>query len=299
MKRIYITGSCGLLGSGIVKELSSKYELFGADLIEMQQDGCETECFDLTDYELLKKSITAIQPNVLIHTAAAVNVDRCEEDKEYAYKLNVELTEKLVDICHEENIKLIYISTDAVYDGTKEGLYTEQDKVNPINYYGKTKLEGECFVETFPDSLILRTNIYGRNIQNKKSFGEWIVDSLREDKELNMFTDILFSPILVNELALVIDKCIEKDLKGMYLACGTGSITKYHFGIIVKQTFDIPFGKINKALSDDMEFKAKRSKNMGMLNHKLCEELDISISTPEESIVKFKNLYLEDGNYGN
>ena len=294
MKRIYITGSCGLLGSGIVKELSDKYEIYGVDLVEMRQDGCKTECFDLTNYALLKQSIMAIQPDVIIHTAAAVNVDFCEEDKEYAYKLNVELTQKLVDICSEANIKLIYISTDAVFDGMKEGLYTEGDSVNPINYYGETKLKGEYAVKTLADSLILRTNIYGRNIQNKKSFGEWIIDSLTEGKELSMFTDIIFSPILVNELAFVIDRCIEKNLNGIYFACGTGSITKYDFGVLVKEVFNISKGRINSTISDNVNFKAKRSKNMGMSNRRLCEELGILISTPEESIQKFKKLYLEE-----
>lgn len=291
MKRIYVTGSCGLLGSGIVKELSNKYKLFGVDLINVKQEGCETECFDLTDYGLLEKSIATIKPDVLIHTAAAVNVDRCEEDREYAYKLNTELTQTIVDICRKDNIKLIYISTDAVYDGTKTGLYTEQDEVGPVNYYGETKLKGEYAVETLSNSLILRTNIYGKNIQNKKSFGEWIVDSLLEDKELNMFTDIMFSPVLVNELARVIDRCIEKDLQGRYLACGTGSISKYDFGLLVKNKFGISSGKINKSISDEVNFKAKRSKNMGMSNRRLCEALDISISTPEESVEKFRDLY--------
>lgn len=299
MKRIYITGSCGLLGSAIVKELSDKYELFGVDLININQQGCKTECFDLTNYELLRQNIIQVHPKILIHTAAAINVDRCEEDREYAYKLNVELTKKIVNICCEENIKLIYISTDAVYDGEKNGLYTEDDITNPINYYGETKLTGEDAVRTHPNNLILRTNIYGKNIQSKKSFGEWIVESLRENKELNMFTDIIFSPVLVNELAIIIDKCIERNLSGCYIACGTGSITKYDFGILTKEIFQISTGKINKSLSDDVDFKARRSKNMGMSNGKLCEELGIEISTPAESIEKFKKLYREEKENGN
>lgn len=291
MKRLYITGICGLLGNGIVKELSSKYEICGVDISEVELDGCVVERYDLQDKEKLKKSICIFNPDVVIHTAAAVNVDRCECEKEYAYTLNVEVTKNISEICKENNIKLIYISTDAVYDGENETLYIEGEKENPINYYGETKLQGELAVKQIHNSLTLRTNIYGLNIQNKKSFGEWIVSALLADEELNMFTDVHFSPILVNELANIIDLCIEKNLSGLYHACGTGSISKYDFGMLVKDIFQITTGKIIKSTSDKMNFKAKRSKNMGMSNDKLCNELNIKISTPEESILCFKNLY--------
>lgn len=295
MKRIYITGVCGLLGNGIVKELSGGYDIYGADLVPLEQEGCSAEYFDLTDYEKLRDSIFAARPDVLIHTAAAVNVDRCEEERDYAYKLNVELTEVLVNICREQHIKLIYISTDAVYDGEKDGLYTEEDEVHPINYYGETKLKGELAVRKLKDSLILRTNIYGKNIQKKKSFGEWIVSSLTENQKINMFTDILFSPILVNELAKVIDCCIKKNLCGLYIACGTGSVSKYDFGIMTKEIFQISSGKIEKSLSESANFKARRSKNMGMSNSRLCAELGIKISTPAESICYFKEVCMAGG----
>ena len=163
--------------------------------------------------------------------------------------------------------------------------------VNPLNIYAKTKYEGELFAKQNADSLILRTNIYGINVQNKKSFGEWVAKALENDEEINMFTDIVFSPILVNELAQIIDKCIDKDLSGLYHACATGAITKYNFGMILKDVFKIKTGKINKTTSSIMNFKAKRAKNMGMSNKKLREALDVDIRTPEESIEQFYQLY--------
>ena len=122
MKRLYITGICGLLGNGIVKELAHKYEICGVDVADVDVQGCRIERFNLTDSVQLHTSICQFNPHVIIHTAAAVNVDKCEIEKEYAYKLNVEVTKNLAEICKEKNIKLIYISTDAVYDGMKEEL---------------------------------------------------------------------------------------------------------------------------------------------------------------------------------
>ncbi|MEE0686825.1 MAG: SDR family oxidoreductase [Lachnospiraceae bacterium] len=291
MKKVYITGIAGLLGYAIATKLMGKYQVCGVDLVEVEIEDCNIEKFDLTDFEQLENSIRNQKPDILIHTAAAVNVDGCETNRDYANSLNSKLTENISFICKKYGIKLIYISTDAVFDGEKKGLYTEDDVPNPINYYGLTKLQGEDFVKQVDNSLTLRTNIYGVNIQNKKSFGEWIVSSLQENQELNMFTDIMFSPILVNELAEIIDICICNDIEGLYHACGTGSISKYEFGMLVKEIFGINTGKIHKTTSDTMEFIAKRSKNMGMSNKKLRERLNINISTPEESIRRFKELY--------
>lgn len=291
MKKIYITGICGLLGSAIAKELSDKYEISGVDIVDEEIKNCRVERFDLTDKKQLERSIRVFEPDVIIHTAAAINVDRCETEREMAYRLNVEVTNNIAHICEKDRIKLIYVSTDAVYDGKKDGLYTEDDEVNPLNYYGQTKLEGEYAVKNINKGLVLRTNIYGVNIQDKKSFGEWIVSSLQENQKIRMFTDIVFSPILVNELAQIMDLCIVNEVEGVYNACGTGAISKYDFGVLVKKIFGIESGMIEKSTSDTMRFVAKRSKNMGMCNNRLKKKLNIDISTPEESIRKFKELY--------
>lgn len=291
MQKVYITGVCGMLGYNIAIGLREKYEIHGVDVVTIPEQDYPIEYFDLLDFSKLRSSIENVKPDAVIHTAAAVNVDRCETDQKFAYELNTHLTQEIAKLCGENGIKLIYISTDAVFDGEKDGLYQEIDLPAPINYYGETKLLGEKYVQKCENSLILRTNIYGRNIQNKCSFGEWIVESLRKGEELNMFTDIFFSPILVNELTEIIDACIEKDVSGLYHACGTGKISKYDFGMAVKEIFEIQSGAIHAAVSDTMEFKARRSKNMGMDNSKLRNELGMDISTPIESIMRFKNIY--------
>lgn len=292
-EKIYITGIAGLLGSNIASELKNKYQVSGVDCLDINLQDIKYDVFDVRDHTQLRKSIEQAKPDVLIHTIAVVNVDLCEIEKELANKVNAQLTKEIAQICNDLNIKMVYISTDAVFDGNDNCLYQEDDAVAPINEYGKTKYLGEQFVREYQGNLILRTNIYGINIQNKNSFGEWIVKSLVNDEELNMFTDIYFSPILVNELARVIDKCMESDLSGIYHACGTGAISKYDFGMKVKEIFDIKTGKIKNATSDVMNFKAPRAKHMGMSNKKLCEVLNISICTPEESIEVFKCLMMK------
>lgn len=288
--KIYITGLAGMLGYGIYSELKDKAQIVGVDIIDIKNLNLPYQMISLYDIDKIEENIVKLKPDVLIHTAALINVEECERNPEEAERLNTVVTKQLADICNNHKIKMVYISTDAVFDGRDSKLYTETDIENPINVYGQTKLAGEISVLKYPQNLVFRTNIYGINIQEKQSFGEWIYYSLIEGKTLNLFTDINFSPILANELAELIYISCQKNLCGLYHACGTGCITKYDFGIKLKEFFQIDSGVIHEATSDIAHFKAKRSKHMGMSNAKLCNALQMEISTPQESIKKFYHL---------
>lgn len=291
MKKIYITGLAGMLGSNLAFLLKEKYKVAGVDRIPVTMHGIEASCFDMLEEERLYEDLARVKPELVIHTAAAVNVDRCEQEPEFAKKLNETLTYSLANCCKMLGISLIYISTDAVFEGSIPGLYTEEDQPKPVNEYGKTKLAGEKYVLELENGLVLRTNIYGFNVQSKYSFGEWVVSCLLEGQTLSMFDDIYFSPILVNDLAQVIDLCINQEVCGLYHACGTGSVNKYEFGCYMKEVFHIQTGQIVRAQSSQHEFIAKRSKNMGMSNQRLSKLLGIRMRTPQESIELFYELY--------
>lgn len=291
--KLFITGLAGMLGSNIAYILKSRHHIVGVDILPTNIKDIVSYTFDMRDKELLEKCIGEESPDVIIHTAAAVNVDRCEENPEYARSLNEELTIEICEIANKKGIKVVYISTDALFDGEEKTLYKEIDKTRPINVYGETKLAGESTILKYERNLVIRTNIYGFNIQHKNSFGEWIYKSLQDGQTLNMFSDIDFSPILVNELTEVIMKLLEENKSGLYHVCGTGAITKYEFGCILKEKFGIKTGKIVESNSAEHHFIAPRSKHMGMDNSKVKKELGIEISTSRASIEKFYELYQE------
>lgn len=291
--KLYITGIAGLLGSNIVRTLVNRCEITGVDLVEADIPNIKYEKFSLFDTDLLRDHIKAVNPDVVIHTAAAVNVDECEENPDWAKKLNDDVTKDIADICDNLGIKLVYISSDAVFDGKEARLYTETDTPNPLNVYARTKLAGEEHVLSYSNNMVFRTNIYGYNIQDKKSFGEWVLSALQDGQTLNMIDDIDFSPILVNDLAEIIYKAVVENLTGLYHVCATGCISKYEFGVKLKEIFELGSGDINKVHSDTMNFKAKRSRHMGMSNEKIKKILGIKIRTPEESIKEFRRLYEE------
>lgn len=297
--KIYITGIAGLLGYSIYHCLKDKEEVDGFDIVETEDRGMSYHHISLFDTGAVEQELIRGKADVLIHTAALVNVDECEDHPEDAEKLNVWVTAQLAQICQRHHIKMVYISTDAVFDGEEERLYTEEDPTNPVNVYGRTKLEGEDFVLRYPDNLVFRTNLYGINIQKKQSFGEWIYQSLKEDQVLHMFTDIDFSPILAEELAELIYKACQNNLCGLYHACGTGCMTKYAFAVRLKEIFGLKTGRIEPSISGKAVLKARRSKHMGMSNEKLRRELQVEISTPEEGIKRFYQQIKEGESSGN
>lgn len=290
MKSIFITGIAGMLGSNLAYLLKESYHISGVDLNKVQIRGVNSHLISAFDLEKIKELLVQHKVDVMIHCAALVNVDECEDNPEYAHKVNYELTKNLAELCRELKVKMIFISTDAVFDGNKKGLYKETDPPGPISVYASTKLLAEQYVQQFSENIVVRTNIYGFNYREKNSFGEWIISSLNNNDNLSMFYDIHFSPILVNELASILARCIDRNLCGLYHICSTGSISKYEIAVAIMEEFKLS-GAIYQASMEDHEFRAPRTKNMGLSNEKIAAELGIHISTPLEGVKEFKRLY--------
>ena len=136
--RIGITGASGMLGTELVTYLSKSYKVFATSRSKgAEGKNIEWDCFDLTDITLLNKWLYKIRPDVVIHCAAIVNVDLCEESVDLATQLHVETTKVMSDYLDCNNARLIYISTDSVFDGKKQGSYRESDIVSPLNETSK------------------------------------------------------------------------------------------------------------------------------------------------------------------
>jgi len=188
-----ITGVSGLLGNNLAYYFRDKYEILGlynshpVNIRDIYTEKCELSCPDN-----IKKIISEFNPRIIIYCASLTNIEECEANKEYTEKINVGATRIISEAANKHDIKLIYISSDSVYDGIK-GNFSENDKINPQNYYGLLKYLGELEVLKVLNSFVLRTNIFGWNIQKKTSLGEWVLKSLQERKPINGFKDAIFS----------------------------------------------------------------------------------------------------------
>ena len=289
---ILVTGAAGLLGANILYLLRDSHNIVGMDRNPMAISRTITVVSQLQDMQLLGKIIDKYQIKTVIHCAAMTNVDECERHPQQAILVNKDLVDQIVLLCARKRVKVVFISSDAVYNGELTELHKETEVATPVSVYGKTKLAAENIVLSNRNNLVFRTNMYGFNYREKESFSEWIIKQLSQDAQLNMFYDCLFSPLLVNTLVDLINQAIKKDLSGLYNLCATGSISKYQMGCMIKNVFSLR-GIINRVSMDDFCFFAPRTHNMGMDNSKIQKDLGVSIETIEDGVRKYYELCQE------
>ena len=290
--KIGITGASGMLGTALLSLLSNSHEVFATSRNKgLEEKNIKWDCFDLTDFETLNIWLKKIKPDLVINCAAIVKVDFCEENIGLTTALHVEATKVIANYINATKGRLIYISTDSVFDGKKLGYYRETDSVNPLNVYAKTKLMGEKFVLSTEGGLVLRTNIIGWKNKDDPSFVEWILEGLINNTTLNLFHDVYFSPLTVEELSFIIKKIIDNPIFGIYHCGSSDSISKYEFGKKIAEIFKLSCHNINKVSVDTMKFKATRPKNMALDNSKIKSDLIHDISDVQTTIKFLKKNY--------
>lgn len=221
--KVLVTGAKGMLG----QDLCPIFEDAGAFVIETDVD-----TLDITNAEQVKQVLTDIRPDLVVHCAAYTNVDKAEEDLKTAELINVTGTENIAEACGKLGITLVYISTDYVFDGTKNSPYKPDDKPNPINIYGKSKLKGEEAVQKHCKRFyIARTSWlyghYGKNfVETMLTLAKKVPDG--EQPELKVVNDQFGCPTWTMDLAGGIAELLEKPY-GVYHLCGSGETSWYGF----------------------------------------------------------------------
>jgi dTDP-4-dehydrorhamnose reductase len=289
--RMLLTGVSGLLGNNLAYYFKKKYEILGLyNLHPVTIEGINTKKCNLLNSNNINKIISEYNPNIIIHCASLTNIDKCEVDKNAAKNLNILATKYITKATIDNDLKLIFISTDSVYDGIK-GNFSENDKIFPQNYYGLSKYEAELQILKKTNSLIFRTNLFGWNIQGKKSLGEWILNELIANNTINAFKDVYFSSIYTMQLARIIDISISKDLRSVYNCGSINACSKYEFALIIAEWFGFDKNLIIPISIDDFTFKAKRGKNLSLDTSNLQKALDYRLPTIDYSVQEFYRDY--------
>jgi len=287
--KFVITGANGMLGSTLCQLYNKKYDVYAFHRDKEFYSECTDEfSFDLLNMDFLQSVIKKIKPDIFIHCASLTDVDQCEKYQDLAYASNVQITENIARVCGNNNIKLIYISSDQIYGGTND--YSEDNNILlPKNNYGKTKLLGEKKVLKYcPEAIIVRTNIFGWNVKpNRISFAEWIYFSLKNRKKIILFTDYIFSPIYTELLGEKILELIKKNFINIINLGSPVPCSKYDFGIMLAHCFGFDKSLINKGVIEDHKFVAKREKNLS-LNTKKAYNAKISLECYKDSLIRFK-----------
>lgn len=281
-------GLNGLVGSRVLQLLGNKF-----DFINLSR----SQGVDITDSKSLTKIKEYSKANFVIHMAAKTDVDSCEKDEDQgeegeAWRINVEGSMNLAEICRETGKKIIYISTDFVFDGEKPvgEFYSETDIPNPVNWYAKTKFEGEKRVEeSGSDYAILRIAYpYRAEYDLKKDFMRAIKERLQNGLEIKAVTDHLFCPTFIDDVAKAIDLSIENDLSGIYHAVGSTSLTPYDASILIAKTFDLDESLISKTTrAEFFKDRAPRPFNLTLHSDKI-KQLGVELVGFEEGLHNIK-----------
>jgi len=234
------------------------------------------------DLVLLQEPLKNFQPAWVIHCAALANLDACEADPLLAQQLNTDLPRTLASYVARSGARLVYISTDSVFDGLR-GDYSEEDIPTPVGVYSRTKLNGELAVsEADPTAIIARVNLFGWSLTGNRSLAEFFFNNLSQGKQVMGFTDVFFCPLLANDLADIFVRMLEKHLSGLYHVVSSESLSKYDFGVRLAKRFDLDGSLVCPTSVKRSGLKATRSPNLTLRTDKLALALGkplISIST--------------------
>ena len=276
--KLLITGVSGLLGINLALEAMQEHEVVGVDRGKLKSAPFTVINADFSKPHALIPTLDSTRPDWVIHCAALANLEECEKHPDQARLLNAELPRELAVACAERRIKLIHLSTDAVFDGTREGTYTEEDQPNPQSVYSQTKLDGERAVqETNAHTIIARVNFFGWSLGGRRSLAEFFFNNLSEGKNVNGFTDVFFCPMWVNDLSRILIAMLKKDLSGLYHVVGSQALNKYQFGLEVARRFGLRESLISPRSVEASELTAKRSHNLRLSVHKLYTDLGCEI----------------------
>lgn len=224
--RYLVTGITGQLGYDVVRTLieNGEHDIIAPTRKEM----------DLSSKESIEKVVYLTKPDVVIHCAAYTAVDKAETETKEAVKINVEATKILTDLCKKYNSKLIYISTDYVFDGRKDGLYEIDDKTNPVNIYGMTKLIGEEIVSKYDKGFIVRTSwVFGIN---GKNFVKTMLNLSNTKDVLTVVNDQFGSPTYTVDLARLLYNMSKTEKYGIYHANNEGYCSWAEFASYIMES---------------------------------------------------------------
>ena len=246
--KILITGAKGMLARDIVSALEPNNELALADIDE----------FDICQRDDVFSFIGLYRPELVIHCAAYTNVDKAEDEKELVYKINGKGTKNIAEACNVSNIKMLYISTDYVFDGSKGTPYTTDDDcfLKPLNVYGKSKLLGEEHVKNICDKyFIVRTSwLYGKG---GKNFVSTMLKLAETHDTVRVVSDQIGRPTYAPHLSHAISKLIQTDSYGVYHISNGGQCSWYEFAKEIFDMADIDI-KVEPVTSEQYGIKALR-----------------------------------------
>lgn len=286
---ILITGGSGLLALNWALTVRDRYSvILGLHEREISLAGVEGRRIDLESVNHLMRTLEAVQPQTVIHTACLTSVEACEAKPDLAHHINVELAVNVAQACAKLGLPLVHISTDHLFSG-EASLVDETHPVMPINAYGRTKAEAESRVlEAHPQAIVMRTNFYGWGTSYRRSFSDVIIETLQAGKKLTLFKDVFYTPILIEAATQAVHELINLEACGIFHVVGDERISKYEFGLMIAKEFNLDSSLIRPGLLSDQASLVQRPYDMSLANQKICNLLGRKLGGVDEHIARLR-----------
>jgi dTDP-4-dehydrorhamnose reductase len=287
--KFLITGSAGLVGSQVVKNLVKQNHTVYSGYHDEKPSHGTPILLNLTDKEKIIQTLQEIKPDRIIHLAAMTNVDLCETKKELATQINTKATEILAKQAAKQQAFFVYVSTDYVFDGIN-GMKKEDDSTNPLGFYGKSKLEGESTLNKLASGWCIARTSTPFGIHKKKSFPLWIKENLEAKKEIPVLVDQITSPTYVPNLSKMLIEVTTRQITGVIHLAGATRISRYDLAELVADKLSLDKKFLIPTKMDKMTWKSQRPKD---------SSLDVSLATeilnekPQE-IEHSLNLFIDE-----
>jgi len=280
--RALIIGATGFIGSYLYGTFKKKYEVIGTSTYDEDFKNLDMSKFDRTC-----KIIKDVDPDVICLPAGITNLDYIEKHPVESRKVNVLGTKNIADYCKSRNCRLIFFSSDAVFNG-KKGPYSENEKPNPVSVYGRQKLEAEDIVKKLDDFVIIRTSsVYGWD-KKRLNFVSRLISSLKSNKEFKAPIDQYYTPTYVWDLANAALRLASKEFNGVYNIAGPDFMNRYEIALNVCEIFKLKKELVIPVKSPQLGQTAKRPKYGGLINKKAVKELGIQLRSLKEGFNDMK-----------
>lgn len=284
-KKILFTGGSGLLALNWAIQIRDNYEvILGLHERAINLKGTNSIKINLNSEKSITNFLNQIKPDILIHTAGLTSVEGCELNPKETNYINAKVPELLAKHTNKLGILFLHISTDHLFDGLLP-FASEETPVSPVNEYGKSKaLAEKLILKENPSALILRTNFFGWGTTYRLSFSDIILKTLRANTTINLFEDVYYTPILINQFVEIVNILISNNSSGIFNVVSNERVSKYQFGFSLAKKFGLDLDLIQKGCINDNKTLVQRPKDMSLNNKKVSNITNYRLLSIEEQI---------------
>lgn len=294
IERILVVGSNGLLGQKVAEQLVRGFNyhvtLTSIETAPVRELAAAPYLqADITNRKSVKDLVGTVNPDVIINCAAMTNVDACETEREIAWKINVGGVEHLIDAARKKPATIVHVSSDYVFDG-KNGPYSEDDRPEPLSYYGKSKLASENVLRTsgLPYFIARTMVLYGHAEGVKANFALWLVNSLKDGQTVRIVDDQIGNPTLVDDLAFGLIRAVEMQRTGLYNVAGRDIVSRFDFAVALAKAFGLDASHIQPIKTSQLNQPAARPLRSGLITLKAEVDLGLKLSGVDQGLAILK-----------